>query len=293
MRLTIFRFSAIAASLAILSFCTFATPAAAWGAAGHRLIGDLTYERLSPRAKAMVDRLIAVAPGQEGADRCPTRSLADASVWADCVRGERIASFTYMSALHYVSAPVCQPAPVGSFCPDGNCVTEAVRHAESVLADPSASDMTRLLALQHLAHFLQDMHQPLHVGQNDDRGANDVSITTFAGGRARNLHSLWDGDLVTATVGAERQQLAEVEALVDARGGSWMDQTIEDWGRESHAHSRDYAYARLENPPECGESPAEGGTITEAYVEGARPIVREQLAKAIVRLTESIERAAA
>jgi hypothetical protein len=287
-----FRFSAVAASVAILSVAASASPAAAWGAAGHRLIGDLTYERLSPKAQAMVDRLIAVAPGQEGADRCPTRSLADASVWADCVRGERMASFAYMSPLHYVSAPICEAAPTGSFCPDGKCVTEAVRYAESVLGDPLASDMSRLLALQHLAHFLQDMHQPLHVGQNDDRGANEVTITTFEGGRARNLHSLWDGDLVIATVGTERERVAEVEAMIEAREATWTNQTIEDWGRESHAHSRDYAYARLEQPPECGEAPAEGGTITDAYVEGARPIVREQLAKAVVRLTESIERAA-
>lgn len=287
-----FRSAVAAASLAILSVAILPSTAAAWGAAGHRLIGDMTYERLSPSGRALVDRLIAVAPGQEGFTLCPTRSLADASVWADCVRGERMASFSYMSPLHYVSAPICEAAPPGSFCPDGNCVTEAVRYAEAVLADPSASDMARLLALQHLAHFLQDMHQPLHVGQNDDLGGNEVTIATFEGGRSRNLHALWDGDLVTATVGAERQQVAEVEALIVAREETWTGQSIEDWGRESHAHSRDYAYASLETPPDCGEGPADGGAITEAYVAGARPIVREQLAKAIVRLTESIERAA-
>lgn len=288
-----FRFAAAAASLAILSVAVLPSPVAAWGAAGHRLIGDMTYERLSPRGRALVDRLIAVAPDQEGFSLCPTRSLADASVWADCVRGERIASFSYMSPLHYVSAPICEAAPAESFCPDGNCVTEAVRYAEAVLGDPSASDTARLLALQHLAHFLQDMHQPLHVGQNDDRGGNEVTIATFEGGRARNLHALWDGDLVTATIGSQREQVAEVEALIVAREATWTDQSIEDWGREAHSHSRDYAYARLEHPPECDEGATDVGTITEAYVEGARPIVREQLAKAIVRLTESIERAAA
>ena len=136
------------------------------------------------------------------------------------------------------------------------------------------------------------MHQPLHVGQNDDRGGNEVTIATFEGGRARNLHAFWDGDLVTATIGSQREQVAEIDALIAAREASWTDRSIEDWGREAHAYSRDYAYARLEHPPECGEAPADGGTITPAYVEGGRPIVRQQLAKAIVRLAESIERAA-
>lgn len=282
--------SALMLAIAVVAAAT--TQAHAWGANGHRLIGDLTYERLTPEGRRLVDRLIATAPGQEGFERCPTRSLADASVWADCVRGERMASFGYMSQLHYVSTPICQAEPTGSFCPDGDCVTEAVRQAEAVLADDGATDLSRLLALQHLAHFLQDMHQPLHVGQNDDRGGNEVTITTFEGGRSRNLHSLWDGDLVTATVGSQREQLAALRAEIDARGAGWTGQTIETWGLESFRWSRDQAYRALPTPPGCSQAPADGGQITAEYVDRARPIVREQLAKAVVRLTEVIDRAA-
>lgn len=283
--------------LSVLSFLiacvvAYAHPAHAWGAQGHRLIGDLTYQRLSPEGRLLVDRLIAAAPAQEGFDRCPTASLADASVWADCVRGERMASFGYMSELHYVNTPICKAGPTGSFCPDGDCVTEAVRQAEAVLADESATDLSRLLALQHVAHFLQDMHQPLHVGQNDDRGGNEVTITTFEGGRSRNLHALWDGDLVTATVGSQREYLPALLAEISLNAASRSGQTIEAWGLESFVWSRDYAYAKLTDPPECSESPAEGGAITPEYVEAAKPIIRSQLAKAIVRMTEVIDRAA-
>ncbi|MGO4408525.1 MULTISPECIES: S1/P1 nuclease [unclassified Brevundimonas] len=287
-------FAAIPAALCLsLTLFGLAGPAQAWGGAGHRLIGDLTYERLSPEAKAMVDRLIAAAPRQEGADVCPVASLADASVWADCVRGARLASFGYMSELHYVSAPVCEAAPIGSFCPDGNCVTEAVRRSEAILSDNTASDLTKLLALQQLAHFLQDLHQPLHVGQNADQGGNEVTITTIEGGRARNLHSLWDGDLVAVTIGHQRERVDELRTLIASREAQWRGQPIETWAREAFVHSRDYAYPQLASSPNCGEAPADGGQITTAYVEGAAPIVREQLGKAVVRLTEVLERAAA
>lgn len=268
------------------------TQAAAWGGEGHRLIGDLAYEELTPQGRALVDRLIALAPQQEGASACPVASLADASVWADCVKGAHLASFNYMTVLHYVDTPIYGPAPTGLFCADGNCVTGAIHYAERVLADPSASDLSRLLALEQLAHFVEDVHQPLHVGENGDKGGNDVQITTFPGGRARNLHSLWDGDLVTAAVGPDREQITAVRDLMRANASAWRGQSVEQWALESFQISRTYAYPNLAFPPAAGQSPANGGQITQAYVDGAKPIVREQLAKAAVRLAEAINRAA-
>lgn len=268
------------------------TSALAWGGAGHRLIGDLAYEELTPRGRAFVDRLIATAGQQEGAGVCPVASLADASVWADCVRGGGLASFGYMSALHYVNTPIHAAAPTGLFCADGNCVTGAIREAEAVLANPAASDLTRLLALEQLAHFIEDAHQPLHVGENGDKGGNDVQITTFPGGRARNLHSLWDGDLVAAAVGPNRERIAEVRDLMRAHAAAWRGQSIEHWALESFQISKTYAYPNLASPPTANQGAANGGQISPAYVEGAEPIVREQLAKATVRLAEAINRTA-
>lgn len=277
---------------ASLTLSLLSTPALAWGGRGHRLIGELAYARLTPEAKAMVDRLIALSPQQEGASLCPVASLADASTWADCVRGNEIASYAYMSELHYVNRSVHAPAPTGSFCSAGNCVTEAVRRAELVLADRGAPELVRLLALEQLAHFLEDMHQPLHVGDNGDRGGNDVAVLPLGDGRAHNLHSLWDGDLVVAAVGANGERIGLVRDLMAARGAQWQEQTIEQWALEGWSISRDQGYAMLPVPPGPGQSPADGGQISSAYVENAAPIIREQLAKAAVRLAESINRAA-
>lgn len=279
-------------TLLLMAALVVPTGASAWGGSGHRLIGDLAYENLGPRGKAMVDRLIALSPQQEGADLCPVTSLADASAWADCVRSKNLPNFAYMTELHYVNTPIHAPTPSGSFCPSGNCVTEAVRRAELVLGDPTAPDLVRLLALEQLAHFLEDLHQPLHAGDNGDRGGNDVQVTPRPDGRARNLHSLWDGDLVTAAAGPNREKLAEVRDLMRANALAWQGRTIEEWALESWQLSKDYAYPRLASPPAPGQSPANGGQVTEAYAAGAEPVVREQLAKAAVRLAEVINRAA-
>jgi hypothetical protein len=265
----------------------------AWGGAGHRLIGDLAYAELTPRGRAFVDRLIAQSPNQEGAGVCAVASMADLSTWADCVRGARIASFDYMGALHYVNTPISAPAPTGLFCADGDCVTGAIRQAETDLARPGLSDLSRLLVLEQLAHFIEDVHQPLHVGENRDKGGNDVQIVTFDGGRARNLHALWDGDLVIAAVGPNQERLGEIRDLIKAHASEWRGQPVEEWARESFEISKTYAYPGLASPPTPDQGAANGGRISQAYVEGAEPIVRVQLARAAVRLAEAINRAAA
>lgn len=81
----------VAAALAGALFLP--SQALAWGGAGHRLIGDLAYEQLTPQGRALVDRLIATGGQQEGAEACPVTSLAEVSTWADCIRGAQLASF--------------------------------------------------------------------------------------------------------------------------------------------------------------------------------------------------------
>lgn len=277
---------------------TLPTHALAWGGRGHRLIGDLAYARLSPDGKALVDRLVALSPQQEGADICPVKTLADASTWPDCVRGqEALKNFGYMGELHYVNRSVHAPAPQGSFCAAGNCVTEAVRRAELVLADRTAPELVRLLALEQLAHFMEDMHQPLHAGDNGDRGGNDLLILPLPGTESRganfsNLHSLWDGELVNAAVGRDLEQLGTVRTLIDQHAAEWQGQSIEQMAAESWQISRDYAYARLPLPPRPGQQRWFGGQISQAYIDGAVLLVRIQLAKASVRLADAIDRAA-
>jgi hypothetical protein len=59
-----------------------------------------------------------------------------------------------------------------------------------VLASSGASEEERLEALKYLGHWVGDVHQPLHVSFEDDRGGNEVGIS---GGLCNwNLHAVWD-----------------------------------------------------------------------------------------------------
>ena len=43
--------------------------------------------------------------------------------------------------------------------------------------------LERAEALKFLVHFVEDMHQPVHVGHRGDRGGNDLQVQFFFGGR--------------------------------------------------------------------------------------------------------------
>jgi len=60
--------------------------------------------------------------------------------------------------------------------------------------DPNASREEKALALKFIVHIVGDVHQPLHAGNGEDRGGNDVKVRWF--GEETNLHSVWDSKLI-------------------------------------------------------------------------------------------------
>jgi hypothetical protein len=70
------RRSCLATALILLAFLGATPPAVAWGRLGHRVISQIAEKQLTPAARAAIAELLE-----------PGESLADASTWADEVRG--------------------------------------------------------------------------------------------------------------------------------------------------------------------------------------------------------------
>ena len=151
----------------------------AWGAEGHQVIALIAQSQLAPKAKAEVDRLLALEPGE---------TLASVSTWADEHRNPATGPW------HYVNFPrdSCVYAAERD-CPDGQCVIGAIQKELRILYS-KAPDDRRLTALKYVVHFVGDVHQPLHAGFQDDRGGNKYQIQDF--GTGSNLHALWDSGLI-------------------------------------------------------------------------------------------------
>ena len=122
----------LAAALAVLALLP--APASAWGDYAHRQTARVAQANVSPEARAKIRALLA-REKDLGTPKCPLRTLEDASVWADCVRGEGW-RWGYTAAWHYRTAPICEAFNPRANCSGGNCVTAQIAraHAFAVMA---------------------------------------------------------------------------------------------------------------------------------------------------------------
>ena len=134
-----------------------------------------------------------------------------------------------------------------------------------------------------LVHFVGDVHQPLHVGDNRDRGGNATQVRFLGDGT--NLHQLWDSGLIRAIGGNDRAWSARLErAITPQAARTWSQGNPETWADESLRAAR-LAYQDLAGAP---RSVGAGYTLGDPYLRKVEPILVEQMARAAVRLANEL-----
>jgi hypothetical protein len=256
----------------------------AWGDVAHQVICELAFQDLMPPARAAVQRLLGTEPDPS------LRRFATACTWADHPRQR--------APEHYLNLPrtrtrvtaadqACSLAAV--------CVLTAIAADTAVLKDAVASDADKLAALKFLGHWIGDLHQPLHISFQDDRGGNEVEVR---GRCAPNLHAVWDTCLLTQGMGPQPEQIvASLRAeLTDRDRQAWTQGDMIAWAEESYhitlTPNVEYCvqvgttcqYA-ADNPTfEAGE-PKRTVTVDAQYLATHTPTIRSCLLKAGVRLS--------
>jgi hypothetical protein len=151
----------------------------AWGATGHRVIGEIAEKNLGKHAQQRLDQLLGHA------------GLAMVSNWGDFVRSDD--HFAGTDKWHYKDMPAGMAHD--EFCKqvvgqeDGEAVYRILQLVDTLKKNPGNVD-----GLKMLVHLVEDLHQPLHVGHPEDKGGNTVRLKWL--GRDTNLHSLWDDGLI-------------------------------------------------------------------------------------------------
>lgn len=267
MACSLFRASFRASLRALPLLACLSAPAYAWGPQGHRLVGAIAETTLTPAARAEVARLLRGEPE-------PT--LAGVSNWADDLRENDPDLGRRSARWHYVNLAEDGCAyDVATHCPDGDCVIEAIRRQEGLLADPRQPDAVRAQALKFLVHFVGDVHQPLHTGYASDRGGNGYQLQVR--GQGSNLHRVWDGEIVTAAGRSEKRTLRRLRALPTPAGVD--DASVAAWAEAScRIVRRDGFY-----PPK--------GALKPTYLERWRPTADAQLRLGAERLARLLNRA--
>ncbi len=275
----------------------FAVPAMAWGERGHRVIADIAMANVSPRTAGAIAQLLRAEQGLT-TPACHVASLSDAAVWPDCLRGDPD-RWHYTFAWHYQDGPVCGAGfDPHAHCPGGKCITAQIERDRAALADKGLPPAQRLAALAFLAHFVGDIHMPLHAADNNDRGGNDV-IASWPGHVEGNLHQMWDGTMADAAIasgagrgvgpGAGAGALVRVysrEEKARLAGGG-----VADWARESWSIAREVVYPEAFGRKTCGGHGSAPVTISQAQIDAATPIARERLVRAGLRLARVLDEA--
>ncbi len=252
-----------------------ATPAAAWGRNGHRIVCEIAFQRFTPESRELVRWL----------QRGEAQKFHETCLWADRVkRTTHSETYTY----HFVNIPAGKASfDPGRDCPEGGCLSWALEHYRELLADSSKGRQERNEALKFLGHLVGDAHQPLHAGRPEDRGGNEIEVCFFGDcGHPQdplNLHQIWDSRILNHN----RERWQEIArrldgAITDEQRQRWQPGDSNDWIDESFRLAEEFVYPGV---------PADG--IGEEYYRRAYEIIEKRLQQGGVRLADMINRIAA
>jgi len=224
--------------------------ARAWGVDGHRAIGLIAAQRLSPKARQAVAALLS------------TQTLALVSTQPDEMR--YLPEFKETAPWHYVNSPagLAHDAYVTALKaqPEVNAYNILLVKIKE-LRDPALSREQRARALIFVVHIVGDVHQPLHAGHAEDKGGNDVKLTYR--GKETNLHSLWDSGLIEylgLTYTELGQQLNSTIPAPLAK--TWQSADPTEWLYESYAAADKLYVEAAQNPaPDYRYFPAQADLL--------------------------------
>jgi hypothetical protein len=258
------------------------------------MVAQIAFDRLNPRAKAEVRRLIALRI-RPAAITARSLDFVTASVWADDVKKRR--GFEFSGDEHFADFPFsADGARLPRGLPKPANVIKALERYANVLKT-SGNDDERAEALRFIIHYVGDIHQPLHCSTRvdrahprGDRGGNDFLISLRGGAPANTaLHSFWDGGLGDFPRGGGPPNftpppLIRITSAVPGVTGENPDtdpdlhldrpENFSGWAEESSTLARDDAYDSLRP----------GGTPDTNYRRGGVAVARRRVAWAGYRL---------
>ncbi|MGB3345117.1 MAG: S1/P1 nuclease [Aequorivita sp.] len=243
-------------SFLFLFFTTNLLAADDWGKTGHRVVGEVAEKYLDRRAKKAVSELL------DG------HSLAFVSNYGDDIKSER--KYDSFGPWHYVNFPFGKRYETYPKSERGDII-QGINTSIAILKDNNSSREDKVFYLKMLIHFIGDIHQPLHVGMEEDKGGNDFQVRWFKDGT--NLHRLWDSQMIDFYQMSYTELAANANVLSEAEIAAFQSGTVLDWMDESRALCED-----IYKNTEIGEK------LGYEYMYKYMNPLRDQLQKGGIRL---------
>jgi len=200
-----------------------------WGQTGHRVVAEVASENLTSKAKKEIDELLN------------GMSLAVASTYADEIKSD--SRYREFGPWHYVNIPFDKTYPQIEKTPKGDIIF-GIEKCIAGLKDKSKSQEDKIFYLKMLIHLIGDLHQPLHLGLEDDKGGNDFQVRWFNEGT--NLHRVWDSQMIESYAMTYTELTNNLPRISKEEIKNIQKGTVLDWTEEIRILTREvYASAEI------------------------------------------------
>ena len=229
-----------------------------WGPTGHRTTGVIAEKYLTKKAKKQIDLLLN---GQ---------SLALVSTFGDDIKSD--SRYNKFYSWHYVNFPFNTKYEDSDKNPKGDVIT-GIHYCIRILTNDKSSKEDQAFYLKLLVHLIGDMHQPLHVGKEEDKGGNDFQVRWF--NKGTNLHRLWDSGMIEHYNMSYTELAANSDRLSKQQIKLIQNGSVLDWIYETQQLAiKTYSSAKI------------GEKLGYRYSYDNFSTVRSQLQKAGIRLAK-------
>ena len=152
-----------------------------WGSTGHRVIAEVASNYLTDNARLEINKILN------------GETLVNASTYADDIKSD--SRYDKYYNWHFLNMELDDEYEEITPSERGD-VFIAINKCIDILESDSVSNTDKSFYLKLLVHFVGDLHQPLHIGRYQDRGANRIYLKWF--GRNSNLHRVWDSEMINS-----------------------------------------------------------------------------------------------
>jgi len=200
-------------------------------------------------------------------------SLAFVSIHSDEIKSDK--KFDEYFSWHFVNFHHDKKYGEEPIDENGDLV-QGIKNCIFKIRDKKSTKLEKQFFIKMLVHLMGDLPQPLHVGNGEDKGGNDIKLKWFYADS--NLHKVWDSKMINyykmsySELSDNRKRLSkeEIEAI---KKGSLLD-----WVYESKVLAE-----------KVYKSAGAGDNLTYKYMYNNFPVVRSQLQKGGIRLAFVLE----
>ncbi|XP_024517683.1 endonuclease 1 [Selaginella moellendorffii] len=267
----------------VLLLAAFSAEVAGWGDIGHIVTCTIAQSLFKAPTQSAVTNLLSVT----------SLNFSHACLWPDQVK--RSYAYSWSAPLHFADTPdnVCgfdDERDCHYFGAKNVCITAAIYNYTSQLEHQHNVTYNLTEALMFLAHFLGDIHQPMHLGFLGDLGGNTILLTWY--NRSSNLHRVWDSDIINKAL--ERFYAGSIASMEHDIKKNITAEEAAKWGHcpgEEFTCPVRYAKESIKFACASGYKDApQNSTLADAYFETRWPIVKLLLARAGVRLANTLNK---